>query len=576
MGKILREKAKRSLPILVILCLINFFAVGVSFNLNFDILNFSTGKLLTSPFEAEAADQASTTVIVRNAPPAISGTTENPTSTSTTPINVGGSIGFQATGTDGEGNDYWLLICTTNNATTTGSDPHCVGGVALCTSTQTSNNVQASCTYNNVTDPGSEMQTWYAFVCDNHATDAQCSTGAQGSGDGGSPFYVNHAPRFEKTWVSVDNQDPGGIFTFYASSTDDDITGGFDDLELFICSTNSWSVGGTCADVTLCTGSSTSPDVTCNYDDTEPTPHGAYAYYAFIKDWHNLAAAVGNGTTTDYHVNDVAPAVSNVTLNGGGNITLNIKNAGGKDVLVASNSVTDNNGCTDMTGATSTAYFGNVANGADCSANNNNCYQMASGNCVLSSCDGVDDATATYTCSSSFAFYTVPTDADAGAAAFSWFARLAAADGSAEGAGSYTTLNGVEVVSAAAMEVTETEITYGTIQANGNTGSRNSTTTVVNFGNTPIDTDLTGEDMLRNSVGPEIIGIENQEYGLDNFAWGAGTNTSSSTAGTVDVVINRPTSEVDVEDEIYWGIGIPTGTPSDPYEGYNTFTVVED
>jgi hypothetical protein len=581
MGKILKEKAKRSLPVFVIICLVNLFFVGFSFNLNFDLVGLNQNKNFID-FSLDAkADQASTTVTVMNAPPWITaGPAENPSSTSTTPVNVGGSIGFQVTATDGEDDSYWLIVCTTTAATSTIATPQptCVGGNYLCLSPISSSTVQASCTYNNVKNEPSETRSWYAFVCDNHAGDPRCSVvGAQGAGDSGSPYYLNHPPSLVNAYTSVDNQPPGGVFTIYAEATDTDTTGGADEIEMYACATNSWTLASGCASTTLCTASSTAPDVSCQYTDTAPTKDMAYNYWVFIKDWHELTGT-SNGDTSTYTITNVAPTISNVTLNGGQNIGLNIKNAPGVDILASSTSVTDNNGCSDLVSATSTIYLGTVAGGANCAANDNNCYKTAAAYCFFSGCTGDPDvdATATLVCSTTMAFHAIPTDADSAAAITSWFVRITAWDEAAFGSGSYTTVDGVEVISTAALEVNQNLIDYGIIQAGMDTGTRNSTTTIVNYGNTPIDTDVSGTDMLRQGIGPELVGIERQEWSLSNFAYGVGTDTSSTTPATADVVIGRPISATDVVDDIYWGIWLPLGIPSDDYEGENTFTVVED
>jgi hypothetical protein len=580
MGKIIKEKARKSLPVFIILCLVNLFFAGFSFNLNLDFANIHKEGLINMAMEAQA-DNASTTVNVQNAPPWFTtAPAENPSSTSTNPVNVGGSIGFEGTASDGEGDAYWLIICTTTEATSTIGNmvPTCVGGSPLCLSASTTSDTQATCTHTNVKNIVGETQVWYAFICDEHTGDPRCSVvGAQGSGNSGSPFYVNHSPTLVNAYTSVDNQPPGGTFTIFAESTDTDVTGGADSIEMYACSTNSWTLASGCASTTLCTGSSTAPDVSCNYTDTAPTRDQAYNYWVFIKDWHELTG-LANGDTSTYNITNVAPTISNVTLNQGQNISLNIKNAPTVDVFASSTSVTDNNGCIDIVSATSTVYLGTVAGGANCTANNNNCYKTATTYCFLSGCTGDPDSDATMTvvCSTSLAFHAVPTDAQAGSAATSWFARLTAWDEIAFGSGSYTTVDGVEVVSTAALDVTESNINYGIIQAGMDSGTSNGTTTIVNFGNTPIDTDVTGTDMLRSGVGPQLIGIERQQHSLSNFAWGAGTQTSSTTPSTVDVVVDRPTSATDVTDQIYWGIGLPLGIPSAQYEGENTFTVVED
>ncbi|MDD5527637.1 MAG: hypothetical protein PHO56_01520 [Patescibacteria group bacterium] len=582
MGKILKRKIKHTLPIIVIFCLLNILTLGFSFNLNLNFVKVQERGLVKMAIGAQA-DTATTSVIVKNAPPAFSvSPTEVPTSTSTTPVNVGGSIGFQATGLDGEGDDYWLIICSTNSATSTqpGGLPTC-GVTEFCLSNKASSSVSASCTYNNVTDPGAETQAWYAFVCDDHYGDPHCSLSGQGSGDGGSPFYVNHAPRLVHLYTSVDNQDPGVNFTFTASTSDSDVLGGTDHMNLYVCATTTgWTAGGGCGvGSTLCVGSSTlNTSISCTYATGIPRMHGAYTYYGFVKDWHGLAASQGNGTSSTYNVNNVAPTISNVTLNQGNNITLNIKNAPAVLVKASSTSVTDNNGCTDLSSATSTIYIESATSGANCAADDSYCYQIGTSYCSISKCSGPTSATAAVTCSTSMAFYAMPTDASSIASTSSWYAKIKVADAPGlKGEASYTVLNGVEVVSASALEVSELDIPYGTVQAGTNTGATNALTTIINFGNTPIDTEVSGTDMSKNSIGPEIIGIENQKHLKTAFNFNAeGTVTSSSTPDTVQTDVSRPTSAVDVSNPIYWGIAVPFGTPSANFYGQNLFTVVLD
>jgi uncharacterized membrane protein len=172
----------------------------------------------------------------------------------------------------------------------------------------------------------------------------------------------------------------------------------------------------------------------------------------------------------------------------------------------------------------------------------------------------------------------MPTDNPSIASTSSWFARIKVTDAlGAHGSSTYNSLNGVEVVSAAALDVTENTIPYGTVQAGTNTGASNVGTTIVNFGNTPIDTNVSGYDMLKNGIGPQFIGIENQKHSINAFDFSTqGTITSSSTADTVQTNISRPNSLTNVTNSIYWGIAVPFGIPSANFSGYNLFAVVLD
>jgi hypothetical protein len=574
MGKFLHKKIKHTVPIIVIFCLLNVIVLGFSFNLNLNFAKPAQRGFVNLATDAQAST-ATTSVVVKNAPPSFTaGPAENPTSTSTTPINVGGSIGFTGTATDFEGDSYWMIVCTTTKATSSGQGiaPVCVGGNSLCVSNKASSTGAVSCTYNNVKDPGSETQPWYAFVCDDHYGNPQCSHSSQGSGVSGSPFYVNHAPKVLHLYTSIDNKNPGQAVTITASTSDSDVTRGGDHQNLYICSTPSWTVSGGCTATTLCHGSSSVPtSVSCVSTTTIPQMWGPYTYYGFVNDQFHLAASHGNATSSTYTVNNVAPVVSNVTLNHGTNIFLNISGAPQVVVVASSSSVTDNNGCVDLASATSTIYIGTATGGNNCAANNNYCYQIGTGNCHISKCVS---ATASVTCTTSLAFYAMPTDASSIASTTSWFAAIKASDGPGlKGLGIYNTVNGVEVVSSAALNVEQSAIAYGQVQAGTNTGSQNASTTVDNFGNTPIDSAVSGTDMLKNKVGPQIIKVSNQQHSKNNFTYSAG-NTSSTTPDTVTIGISRPNSGAVLNSNIYWGIQVPLGTPSATFYGVNTFTVV--
>lgn len=574
MSKIIKRQLRRSFPVVLILLILNISLVGVFFNLKFD-LNRPAEKL-AGWLEAVRADNASSTVTVRNAPPAFTvAPAENPTSSSTSPVNVGGSISFTATADDPENHSYYLLVCSSAAATPgAGGGPPTCNATQFCVSSLTGDTNPANCSYNNVTDPGAESRNWFALVCDNHATEPDCSNANQGSGDPGSPMYINHAPAISVV-STIDNfKDPGGIFTMRATSTDTDVQGGADVLTLYVCDTNSWATSTGCAGTTLCTGTSTSGTIDCQYTDTAPTPDQAYTYYAFVKDWHEMPAS-GNPQSSTYTINNVAPTVGagTVTFNDGAVINLNMKNEATKDVWATSTSITDQNGCTDLSDATSTMFMINVAGGPGCSANDNNCYQVAAANCYISECSGAGDAIATIACRGSLAHYAVPTGVagDNPYEPYNWQASINAYDEALTGT---ATSSGVEVFPGAALNVAEATIPYGILQAGQNSGAVNATTTVVNWGNVPIDTEIEGTWMTK---GIDVITENNQLFDLANFTYPTATYTlSSTTAASVDVVVARPTNPTDVTDEVYWGIGIPVGIPSGDYTGVNTISAILD
>jgi hypothetical protein len=588
----IKKQIKRSMPVFMIFSLvISSTVIGLVFNLGFNFLNFDkiTKGHIAPPMAQAQNDTASTTVTVKNAAPEFSvDPAESPTSTSTSPVNVGDAISFNATATDAENNQYYLIICSTNSVTasTTGGPPTC-GGTQFCISGLTNSGSQASCTYNNVADPGApdpEIQEWYAFVCDNHSTEADCSSASQGAdpgtADASSPFYVNHAPYFTAVITSDDYKDPGGTFTVTASTSDPDVRGGADEVYLNVCASNNWATSTGCVDGTWCTGTSTTDNVSCSFATTTPAKDGTFSYYAFVYDWH-YAVATSNPQTANYHINNVAPTVSGVILHSGENIVVNMK---GMDEVEATTTATisDNNGCGDVTSASSTIYFSEVSGANYCTADDNFCYQITNANCYFdsSSCTGNTDTTITVTCSTTIAFHAYPSDGSGGNYPYtnpSWLGAVTGIDDN--GARNVaTTTTGVDLITLTALDVSENQIAYGSVKGGQNTGDQNATTTVENYGNSPLNTDMSVSDMLKSDL-TDWINANNQQFSTSTFTYDSGFHYSiaSTSNQVVDTEIPKATSTaVSVTDAIYWGIGIPAGTTSGDYSGTNTFTATLD
>jgi hypothetical protein len=513
-----------------------------------------------------------------NEAPAFSVWPSDNDSASTSPTNFGGNVTFTATGGDSEGDDYYLAICQTNSITP-GNDegpPTCNSG-SWCISSSTASSTPTQCTYTAATS--SEVLAWYAFVCDKKAGFgiAKCSNSSQGSGSptNDSPFVVNHPPAFTAVATTDDNKDPGGTFIITASSTDDDSAGGDDLLTMYVCDTNDAAWGG-CGGNELCSISTSTSNPSCSFATTTPAIAGAYTYYAFIFDQHALAADPNMQSNT-YTVNNVAPTLGTLTLNNGSNITLGLKDAGDKAVSTINTSVQDLNGCNDLDSAVATIYMSNVTNGYNCSEDYNYCYKATTTNCVKSECASSSDMIATYTCTVYMKYFAVPTDDDFANNPWKdyvWMSYIQVYDGVY-----YTdaTSTGVELDTILALEVGENTINFGSnFYPGDDTGTDNSTTTIVNFGNSPIDTNITGTDMDGSPIG--AIDSTYIEYSLtENFNYTAGTDLLNTGAPDVDTITPKATSTTyDIEDKVYWGIGIPWDADSAIYTGLNTFQVIID
>jgi len=587
MSKKIKMQIKRSMPYFMILSLImSSTVIGLVFN-----FNASTQKLVDNLFRPEAQaqnDTATTTVTVKNAPPDI---TIQPAevfaaglgSTSTTPVNIGEGIGFSITASDMESNSYYLIVCTSTTATAGagGTAPSCGGGAGntLCVSGLTADDVEATCTYGSAAG-APETKDWYAFVCDNHATEPDCSAYSQGSAVGvnatSSPMYVNHAPVFALGATTVDNQPAGdNPFTFTATTTDSDLLGGLDVIQYDVCSTNSWATSTGCTATTICSATSTisggTAIVSCQATTTIPTVDQAYHYWGFVRDWHQLAASSGNAVDRTYTVINTAPVVSSVVVVGG-DITVNMKNSAEKTVTITG-TISDNNSCADLTSATSSVYLSSVAGLENCAADDDECYQIAAVSCVQDggTCSGTTDLSTNYTCTVNMAFNSIPTDPSANNsnASNNWLAGVKAIDNNAA-IHIATSASAVELITVSALEITELGIPYGAVKGGQDTGTYNATTTIVNYGNSPLNSGVSGTDM-----GP--IAIANQKYDLTPATYLSLANNASAVNTTVDIVAPKPNTDVlDIEDSIYWGIAIPGGTASGDYSGMNSFVAELD
>ncbi len=575
MAKIINEQIKKTSSVfLIISLLLNFTIYGLVFNLNFD---GRLGSQVSLTKEAKAAGNASTTLTVKNSPPAlVLSPFESPTSATATPINVGGSISFGLPSnavSDQESNDFWLLICSGGTATVTpGSAPTCIGGgIQLCrsnaaSSTQTVSS-STSCTYSNVIDYGLETQSWKAYVCDNHPNQPGCSLSSTGTGDSGSPFHINHAPTVTVATTSVNNVNPGSPFTVTATTSDPDILTA-NNTGIAVCTTNAWSTTtNSCTVATFCT-STVSAGVahSCVSTTSNPMAHGAYSYYVFAVDSFSLSTS--SSQTSTYSVNDVAPVISNISLNYGVDIGLNIKGAADKTVYATSTSVTDNNGCADLVSATSTLFESVASGGANCSPDDNNCYATSTG-CVISGCSG---ATAKVTCTFGLKFFAQSTDLTSGGgrSGHNWIGSIRVFDGSNSTVATNSS-QVIDVLQSSALDISETFIDFGVLVTGTSTGPNNATTTVNNFGNTPLDSQVNGLSMVRAAGG--AIADYNQKFGNSSLTYASLPGTlSSTTPQLVTLNVSRPTSQVSTQKWIYWGIYVPGGLLSGDYGGLNTFT----
>lgn len=545
--------------------LIPFFVIA------FGLITFFTMKV----FKAEAQDTqtVATSVTVGNTAPSITtGPAESPASSATAPTAIGSSITFSATASDANGENYYLIICSTNSVTagTSGGAPTC-GGTTYCTSSSTTSGSATNCSYTTQAS-NAWSNAWYAFVCDANTTTAKCSSSYQGTGDSGSPFFVNHVPTF--TAISNNSPvNPGATVTWSATASDADTSS---TVKLLVCKTNAISAG-TCTGGAWCTSSAVASNPTCSYSVPSPNVDGSNNAYVFVVDQFNIAATgAAQGSNSSFTVNNVAPVVSAVTLNGGTAIDLTENST--KAVTVTA-TVTDNNGCSspEISSVVANVYRSGITN-ANCTVqNNNNCYYNIACSVVGGTCSGATDAAADYTCTINMQYYADPTDTNTLYPTESWLTTVKATDNNAS-THSLEVTTGVEVNSLTAFDITPTTIDYGSLAVLGKNDPLDRILTTTATGNVGLDQSHYGSaNMCTNypaCTGGTPIPVGNQKYALATSTSYASGTALTTTATEVELNVPKVTATA-TSKNTWWGILIPNATLPGVYTGQNTITAVK-
>ncbi len=260
------------------------------------------------------------------------------------------------------------------------------------------------------------------------------------------------------------------------------------------------------------------------------------------------------------------PSLGAVSLNEGLPISLTPATT---TAVVASTTVSDFNGYTDITHATATIYRSGA--GAACSPDDNNCYILSteSGGCVFSNCVGNSCA---LQCTAPVTFFADSTDAGTYEGQ-EWLAYVEVEDASA--GYDFASASGVELLTLRAIQV-DSVINFGALEANSDTGSNNASTTITNLGNVPVNVDIEATDLSDGIA--SVIPAEQQKVATGTFTYGACVSCyqlSSSSPVTLGINLSKPsTITPPVETDVYWGIAVPFGTNSAPHTGTNIFTPI--
>jgi hypothetical protein len=253
-----------------------------------------------------------------------------------------------------------------------------------------------------------------------------------------------------------------------------------------------------------------------------------------------------------------APTVTNVVLNNAASITLT-PNATTSISVVAS--TTDPGGPGNISYATGTIYRTSL--GASCTANNANCYQIASSSCIFTG------STSTVTCTAGLYYFAQSTgNASSNFPSDSWTGAISVVNG--QGGKTLATSTGQNVNVLTAINITTSSINYGTLIPSSTTGSADQTTTVTNAGNSSTTLQLSGTAFVKGAI---TIATSSQHYATTTFTFGGSESQLSGSPTTVSgFVLSGATSTTNVSGTIFWGDTVPVGVPTGTYTASTTFT----
>ena len=321
------------------------------------------------------------------------------------------------------------------------------------------------------------------------------------------------------------------------------------------------------------TGSSTLPSNTA----TELEYNFQFTSYATSHAYCLRTTNAGTDFANYDHVAEAqvlhAPTiVGGVSLNNGQDIKLV---EGTTTTVLATATVQDFDGYSDIVQGTSTIYRSGVAGGANCTSSLMSCYQVPASQCTYSGCSGTQ---CLMTCAAKIEYFADATDASSSYVGQTWMATMSVVD-STNLYGSATVAGGVPLDSLLALEVTSPSINFGALINGADTGSTNATTTIINTGNAPIDVKVSG-DPLNGTGGPTgSIPVNSQKYATSTFVYGGcalcQVLTGPATPASIGVNLPQATSTAGSQpSSIYFGLQVPTNINSGSYSGTNYFTAV--
>jgi hypothetical protein len=568
----------------------------------------------TQELNKVSAQSATTSLSVLNTPPVF---TLNPYevigSSTSTPTNSGEVLQWSAIGSDPNLANYYLLVCSVNASPTPNSSdaPDCGGGIQWGVSASTASDALATVSTTTEewgTGQFTELNTWYAWLCDGAATNPRCSIYPE-QGDyatSSSPFQVNNRPVITD-FNNNGPSNPSDIIVFHSTSSDPDSAGGENSIYLVVCNSNSDynTTTNTCPnDFIASTTITFLSDATATYTLPAIIRDDSYSAYGYIVDEFGHEA-LGNGINQDFEVGNVAPTVTsgNITLNGGLDLVLTIE-AGETPSSTLDFTIRDANSC--LTAASTTDEIKNftvaifrssigssTCDGTSGSYDPNNCYSSGVPTTTWNlTCSATTTCASPlqdymgYSCNFPLWFVADPTDAGTPWTSDSWSAAVAGSDDDFATSTLATSTLNVDLLSFNAIDILAAEIAYGGVEPGSDTSTLIATSTLLNIGNTGLDQESQGESMCGTfTIGTECapsatstIPESEQQFSSTTLAYGSplAITLSSTTALQVELDVLKTTSTTTYSTGVtFWGIAVPaTISLSGSYTGLNTFTAV--
>ena len=277
-----------------------------------------------------------------------------------------------------------------------------------------------------------------------------------------------------------------------------------------------------------------------------------------------------NSASSTASVTNVAPVSSDVDIT---LTAIDLTEATHTHVAVTA-TVTDNNSCEEITGVTAKLFRTNVADGAACTTNLNNCYAAVAMTIVPDSCTtGGTDLSADYTGDIEVQYYADPTDDNV--LGPTWSLHVIPSD--AGGAGTAGTDDTAEMNTLTALNVSTT-IAYGPLALDATTtDTTDYDTTVTNTGNNAtIGVQVKSGAATAMACAIGTIPVGNEKY--DDISTTAYADKIALTAGPVTVADVSAAKTTDGStgntDTVGWGLHMPANGVAGDCAGTVVFTAI--